>query len=83
MFVSKTKLSYDIGIYVLNKGGNAVEAAVDVGLSLAVTQTRAGNLGGGGFMLVYIKDMDEAFFIDYRSQSPLNTGRKDIFKNYN
>ena len=83
MVVSQNKLSSDIGIEILNKGGNAVDAAVAVGFSLAITLPRAGNLGGGGFMLVYIKDMDEAFFIDYRSQSPLNTGLKDIFKKYN
>jgi gamma-glutamyltranspeptidase/glutathione hydrolase len=60
-------------------GGNAVDAAVAVGFSLATTLPRAGNLGGGGFMLVYIKDRNEAFFIDYRSSSPLNSNIKDIF----
>ena len=40
---------------------------------------RAGNLGGGGFMLVYIKDRDEIFFIDYRSSSPLNSNLENIF----
>jgi gamma-glutamyltranspeptidase/glutathione hydrolase len=60
-------------------GGNAVDAAVAVGFSLATTLPRAGNLGGGGFMLVYIKDTNEVFFIDYRSSSPLNSNIKDIF----
>ena len=83
MVVSQNELSSDIGIEILNKGGNAVDAAVAVGFSLATTLPRAGNLGGGGFMLIYIKERDEAFFIDYRSQSPLNTNLKDIFKKYN
>ena len=43
---------------------------VAVGFSLVVTLPRAGNLGGGGFMLVYIKEKDEIFYIDYRSSSP-------------
>ena len=83
MVVSQNKLSSNIGIEILNKGGNAVDAAVAVGFSLATTLPRAGNLGGGGFMLVYIKEMDEVFYIDYRSQSPLNIDLKDIFKKYN
>ena len=44
----------DIGIEILNKGGNAIDAAVAVGFSCS-NFTRAGNLGGGGFMLVYLK----------------------------
>ena len=53
MVVSQNYLSSEIGIEILDKGGNAVDAAVAVGFSLAITLPRAGNLGGGGFMLVY------------------------------
>ena len=79
MVVSQNYLSSQIGVEILNKGGNAVDAAVAVGFSLAITLPRAGNLGGGGFMLVYIKEKDEIFFIDYRSKSPLNANLKDLF----
>ena len=79
MVVSQNSLSSDIGRDILNMGGNAVDAAVAVGFSLATTLPRAGNLGGGGFMLVYIKERNEVFFIDYRSSSPLNSNIKDIF----
>ena len=73
MVVSQNALSSDIGIQILEMGGNAVDAAVAVGFSLATTLPRAGNLGGGGFMLVYIKDKNEIFYIDYRSKSPRNS----------
>ena len=79
MVVTQNYLSSEIGVEILNKGGNAVDAAVAVGFSLAATLPRAGNLGGGGFMLVYIKDRDEIFFIDYRSSSPLNSNLENIF----
>ena len=54
MVVSQNSLSSDIGIEIQDMGGNAVDAAVAVGFSLATTLPRAGNLGGGGFMLIYI-----------------------------
>ena len=72
MVVSQNILSSDIGVEILDMGGNAVDAAVAVGFSLATTLPRAGNLGGGGFMLIYIKEKDEIFYIDYRSKSPRN-----------
>jgi gamma-glutamyltranspeptidase/glutathione hydrolase len=80
MVVTQNHLSSDVGIEILNKGGNAVDAAVAVGFSLAITLPRAGNLGGGGFMLVYIKEKNEIFYIDYRSKSPLNASIDSIFE---
>jgi len=80
MVVTQNFLSSQIGIDILNMGGNAVDAAVAVGFSLAATLPRAGNLGGGGFMLVFIKEKDEIFFIDYRSASPLNSNLENIFE---
>ena len=73
MVVSQNALSSDIGIKILDMGGNAVDAAVAVGFSLATTLPRAGNVGGGGFMLIYLKERDEIFYIDYRSKSPRNS----------
>ncbi|MFQ3237683.1 MAG: gamma-glutamyltranspeptidase/glutathione hydrolase, partial [Paraglaciecola sp.] len=60
--------SADVAAQVLKKGGNAVDAAVAAQFVLAVTLPEAGNIGGGGFMLVY-KDQ-QADFIDYREQAP-------------
>ena len=72
MVVSQNIDSSNIGIEILDMGGNAIDAAVAVGFSLAITLPRAGNLGGGGFLLVYIKEKDEIVSIDYRGASSLN-----------
>ena len=78
MVVSQNALSSDIGIKILDMGGNAVDAAVAVGFSLATTLPRAGNIGGGGFMLIYLKDKEKVFYIDYRSKSPKNSSIKKL-----
>ena len=79
MVVSQNHLSSEVGIEIIKNGGNAVDAAVAVGFSLAVTLPRAGNLGGGGFMLIYLKDQNEILAIDYRGQSPSKLQANQIF----
>ena len=78
MVVSQNQASSDIGIEILNMGGNAIDAAVAVGFSLATTLPRAGNLGGGGFMLVYLKDENKTIAVDFRSAAPKNISNDDF-----
>jgi len=77
MVASQHELASRIGVEVLKKGGNAVDAAIAVALALAVVYPEAGNLGGGGFMLMRFKDGKTAA-IDYREMAPLAANR-DIF----
>ena len=79
MVVSQNHLSSELGIEIIKNGGNAIDAAVAVGFSLAVTLPRAGNLGGGGFMLIYLKEQNEILAIDYRGQSPSKLQANQIF----
>ena len=69
MVVAQESIAADVGVSVLQKGGNAVDAAVAVGFALAVTHPFAGNLGGGGYMLVRLSD-GRATFIDFRERAP-------------
>ena len=78
MVVSQNQASSDIGVEILNMGGNAIDAAVAVGFSLAITLPRAGNLGGGGFMLVYLNDEKKTIAVDFRSAAPKNLSKKDF-----
>ncbi|MEI5640915.1 gamma-glutamyltransferase [Pseudoalteromonas sp. UG3-1] len=78
MVSSQEALASQVGVDILRQGGNAVDAAVAVGFSLAVTLPRAGNLGGGGFMLVHLAEQDKTIAIDYREMAP-SKAHKDIF----
>ena len=68
--VSYCPIASSIGLRVLREGGNAVDAAVATGLALAVTYPQAGNLGGGGFMLIKPRGRPVAF-LDYRERAPM------------
>ncbi|QQX82127.1 gamma-glutamyltransferase [Shewanella sp. KX20019] len=78
MVASQEALATRAGVEILKQGGNAVDAAVAVGFSLAVTLPRAGNIGGGGFMLVHLAKQNKTIAIDYREIAPANA-HKDIF----
>jgi gamma-glutamyltranspeptidase / glutathione hydrolase len=74
MVVTREVHATDAGLEVLKNGGNAIDAAVAVGFALAVTHSSAGNIGGGGFMLVRMADGRSAF-IDFRERAPLAASR--------
>jgi len=78
MVSSQNAHATEVGAQILADGGNAVDAAVAVGFALAVSLPRAGNLGGGGFMLVHDADSGETVAIDYREAAPRRAGR-DMF----
>lgn len=71
MVVSQSELASNVGADILRRGGNAIDAAVAVGYALAVVLPRAGNLAGGGFMLVHLKQHNKTIAIDYRETAPL------------
>jgi gamma-glutamyltranspeptidase/glutathione hydrolase len=74
MVVAMEAIASDVGVSVLQKGGNAIDAAVAVGFALAVTHPFAGNIGGGGYMLIRMAD-GRTTFIDFRERAPGKASR--------
>jgi gamma-glutamyltranspeptidase/glutathione hydrolase len=70
MVTSQDAIATRIGVEILEKGGNAVDAAVAVGFALAVTHPRAGNLGGGGFFVIWLSEKQQAVALDFREVAP-------------
>lgn len=82
MVVSQRAIASDVGAEILAKGGNAVDAAVATGFALAVTLPRAGNLGGGGFMIVHLAESNQTIALDYREMAP-ELAHRDMFLDKN
>lgn len=74
MVVTREPHATDVGLAILQAGGNAIDAAAAVGFALAVTHPSAGNLGGGGFMLIRLAD-GRMTFLDFRERAPLRATR--------
>lgn len=77
MVVTAERHATEVGVKVLRNGGNVVDAAVAVGFALAVTEPNAGNLGGGGFMLIRLAD-GRSTFIDFREMAP-GSAHRDMY----
>src|SRR5712691_3238408 len=74
MVASTSEIASRVGVEIMQRGGNAIDAAVGVGLALAVTWPPAGNIGGGGFMMIR-RANGETEIIDYRERAPLAASR--------
>ena len=80
MVTTQHFLATAVGEKILNSGGNAYDAAIAVGFTLAVVLPRAGNIGGGGFMVIHDSSLNKQFSIDYREKAPINSN-KDMYLN--
>ncbi|MCP5381030.1 MAG: gamma-glutamyltransferase [Kordiimonadaceae bacterium] len=80
MVTSRERMATQIGVDILKKGGNAVDAAVAVGFALAVTYPQAGNIGGGGFMVIQLAKENKSIAIDYREMAP-GSAHRDMYLN--
>jgi gamma-glutamyltranspeptidase/glutathione hydrolase len=78
MVVAQEKIAAQFGADFLRQGGNAVDAAVATGFALAVTYPRAGNIGGGGFMVIHSTERNEDVAIDYRETAP-SAATRDMY----
>jgi len=78
LVVAQERLAAQVGADILRQGGNAIDAAVATGFALAVTYPRAGNIGGGGFMVIHSAGRNEDVAIDYRETAP-GAITKDVF----
>jgi gamma-glutamyltranspeptidase/glutathione hydrolase len=78
LVVAQEKIAAQFGADFLRQGGNAVDAAVATGFALAVTYPRAGNIGGGGFMVIHSAERDEDVAIDYRETAP-SAATRDMY----
>ncbi|OBW95927.1 gamma-glutamyltranspeptidase [Gallibacterium salpingitidis] len=78
MVATEQHLATEVGLAILKEGGNAVDAAVAVGFALAVVLPNAGNIGGGGFMVLHDAKSGEDFAIDFREVAPLKA-HKDMY----
>lgn len=75
MVASEQELATQVGVEILQQGGNAVDAAVAVGFALAVVLPNAGNIGGGGFMVLHDGRSGENFTVDFREMAPSKASR--------
>lgn len=75
MVASADSLASEAGLRILQSGGNAFDAAAAVGFALAVTHPQAGNIGGGGFAVIYVADSAQVYALDFRERAPLTASR--------
>lgn len=78
MVSTQNDIATRVGVDILDRGGNAIDAAIAVGFALTVTLPRAGNIGGGGFMLVHDAEAAATYGVDYRETAPTGVTAADF-----